>query len=662
VTVGDRRRVTITAVRPQVDCGRYPAKATAGLALEVSATMITEGTSLIQGWAWQGPASTAPPAGETALPKDWDEVALEAAGQDQFSAWITPASTGEAAFGLVGIVDDYGTWLRDLRIRIGAGQEVGSDLAEGAEMVARRTGLAGVSAADRAALKALAASLRKPGPATARLQAAEQPEAITLMRRTVDRSTATVGGPFPLWVDRELAGFSAWYEMFPRSEGAVPPKSGTFRTAARRLPAIAGMGFDVLYLPPIHPIGVTNRKGRNNSLDPTPQDPGSPWAIGAAAGGHDAVDPSLGSLADFTAFAGKAKRAGLEIALDYALQCSPDHPWVTEHPDWFRHRPDGSIHYAENPPKRYQDIYPIDFDSADSADLWLALRDVMYAWIKRGVHIFRVDNPHTKSLRFWEWLIGELHRDHPDVILLSEAFTRPDVMYQLAKLGFTQSYTYFTWRNFKWEITQYLTELSQTEVVDWFRPNFWVNTPDILHATLQYGGAPAFRLRASLAAITGPSWGMYSGYELIERTPLREGSEEYVDSEKYQLRPRNWKDPSSIAPFIAGLNEVRRRHRDAIAQLRTLRVHHIDNESMVCVSRTSVNRDDRLLLVLNLDPSRWQEGTTRLDLDALGLDAHRPFRARDELTGADYIWQGPANYVRLDPAAEPAHILHLTQP
>jgi len=610
---------------------------------------------------WFGKGSAEPITDATSPPRGWREAQLEPLGNDLYSAWLVLPKPGDWAFAVGGVPDQYGAWVRDVRIRFEAGQDIEIELQEGAAIARRQLEQGGLSEADRRALAALASAVGGPGPPLRRLRAAERASAVALMRRTADRSRATVAGAFPLWVDRERGGMSAWYEMFPRSEGAKPPRSGTFRTAARRLSAIAQMGFDVVYLPPVHPIGTTFRKGRNNSLEWLPGDPGSPWAIGAVEGGHDAVHPELGTIADFDDFIAAANRAGVEVALDYALQCSPDHPWVREHPQWFRHRVDGSIRYAENPPKRYQDIYPFDFESEDAANLWKALRDVMFFWIEHGVRIFRVDNPHTKPFRFWQWLIGELHRSRPDVLLLAEAFTRPAVMQHLAKIGFSQSYTYFTWRNSKWELSEYLKELSQTELTDYFRPNFWVNTPDILHATLQRGGPSAFRLRAVLAAITCPSWGMYSGYELMENTAVREGSEEYLDSEKYQLKPRNWDQPQSLAPFIARLNEIRRRHHAAVAQLDTLRLHHIGSESMICVSRSSVAHDDVLLLVANLDPFASQEATTWLDLEALGIAADRPFEARDELTGATFMWQGPANYVRLDPSVQPAHILHLRQ-
>jgi starch synthase (maltosyl-transferring) len=653
--VPDVRRVVIEGVRPTVDCGRLPAKATVGLPLEVSAVVIADGPDLLLAWVRHGRPAARPAPGKQTT--GWRELALAPAGDDRYRASLLLPRVGPHSFEIVAVPDDYGSWLRDLRARLAAGQEVDVELEEGARLAERRAERAGVTSADRSSLTALAAGLRarrKPEP---RLAAAERPAALALMRRTVDRSAATVAGPFPLWVDRELGGFSAWYEFFPRSEGGG--RHGTFRSAAARLPAIAAMGFDVVYLPPIHPIGASFRKGRNNSLDAGPDDPGSPWAIGAASGGHTAIHPELGTVKDFDAFMKAARAAGLEVALDYALQTSPDHPWVTEHPQWFRHRPDGSIRYAENPPKRYQDIYPLNFDTDDRAALWEALRGVLMFWVDRGVRVFRVDNPHTKPIAFWEWLIADVHRRHPEVIFLAEAFTRPAVMMRLAKIGFTQSYTYFTWRNTKEELVSYLTELSQPDSVACFRPNFWVNTPDILHETLQHGGAGAFRLRLVLAAMTAPSWGMYSGYELYENVAVRPGSEEYRDSEKYQLRARDWTDPASLAPMVRAVNDIRKRHREAIALLGTLRVHHIDSDRMLCVSRMSDDGADVLLVIVNLDPHQAHEATTWLDLAALGIPAGAPFAAHDELTDTTYRWHGAANYVRLDPAVQPAHILHL---
>jgi starch synthase (maltosyl-transferring) len=647
-------RVVIEDPRPRVECGRLPAKATCDVPLRISAAVFADGHDLIIAWARHGRLGRDP-----AARTGWREVPLELEENDRFAGWITPGKVGTWAFEIIGMPDEYGSWVRDLRLRLDGGQDVDPELEHGARLAESQAALATTRPVDRDALRGLARALRSPDSPQRRLREAARPAAAALMRRTADRAQATVSGPWTLSVDRRLGGFSAWYELFPRSVGAEPPRSGTLRSAAAELPRVAAMGFDIVYLPPIHPIGSSHRKGRNNTLDPDPDDVGSPWAIGAATGGHTAVHPDLGTVADLRAFVDAARDNGLEVALDYALQCSPDHPWVRQHPRWFRHRPDGSIRYAENPPKKYQDIYPINFDTDDRVRLWNALRDVLLFWIGQGIHVFRVDNPHTKPFPFWEWVIAEVRRRHPEVIFLSEAFTRPAVMHRLAKIGFTQSYTYYTWRNNKTELSEYLLELSQTEAVDWFRPNFWVNTPDILHAYLQHGGPAAFKVRAAIAAITSPSWGMYSGYELLEHEAVREGSEEYLDSEKYQLRPRQWDSPHSIASYIARLNWIRQSHAEAVALLPTLRLHHIGNDNLLCVSRMSRSRDDVLLLIANLDPHNAHEGTTWLDLAALGMATDRPYEAHDEISDTTYIWQGPGNYVRLDPHQEPAHILHL---
>ncbi len=652
-------RVVIEDVRPTVDAGAFPAKAATGLPLRVSATVFADGHDLLLAWVRHGPPRSQATPRTSRPPAGWREVPMTAAGNDRFATSVLPTRVGPWSFEVVAVVDEYGSWLRDLRLRADAGQELALEFEEGALMAERRAGRAGTGAADRRSLTGLAQSLRAGTAADMLVRTAGKAAAMALMQRTADRDVATSAGPFPLWVDRELGARSAWYEFFPRSERTGKARSGTLRSARARLPGIAQMGFDIVYLPPIHPIGVAHRKGPNNNLTTAPGDPGSPWAIGSKDGGHTAIHPDLGTIDDFDLFVNAARSAGLEVALDYALQCSPDHPWVTEHPDWFRHRPDGSIRYAENPPKRYQDIYPMDFDSSDRVALWEALYDVIAYWISHGVRVFRVDNPHTKPFAFWQWLIERVHRDHPDVLFLAEAFTAPATTKRLAKLGFTQSYTYFTWRNTKYELTEYLTELSSTGMADYFRPNFWVNTPDILHAFLQRGGPPAFRLRLILAALTAPSWGMYSGYELFENTAVREGSEEYLNSEKYQLRSRDWNDPRSLAPMIAQVNGIRRRHAEAIALLRTLHVHHVNSDHMLCVSRMSDDGSDVLLVIVNLDPYSAHDGTTWLDLEELGIPGSAPFSAHDELTDANYTWWGPSNYVRLDPAVQPAHVLHL---
>ncbi|MGK2929944.1 MAG: alpha-amylase family glycosyl hydrolase, partial [Acidimicrobiales bacterium] len=452
-----------------------------------------------------------------------------------------------------------------------------------------------------------------------------------------------------LWVDRERARHGAWYEFFPRSEGGL-------KGAAERLDAVAEMGFDVVYLPPIHPIGTTARKGPNNTLTPTADDVGSPWAIGGPDGGHTTIHPGLGDEDDLARLVTRATELDLEIALDYALQCSPDHPWVTEHPEWFHQRPDGSIKYAENPPKKYQDIYPINFwpgDDGDRRALWEACRDILRYWIDRGVKIFRVDNPHTKPLAFWEWCIADVHDQHPDVLFLAEAFTRPAMMSKLAEIGFSQSYTYFTWRHGKQELREYVEELAHGPLADVMRPNFWPNTPDILGGVLRGGNEAAFCLRYVLAATLTPNFGVYSGYELLENQPAGETNEEYLFSEKYEVKDRDWDQIRSIAPFMTHVNQIRRRH-PSFGQLRDIHFHDVDNEAIIAYSKGSV------LVVVNLDPDHAQEATVHLDLAAIGLPEWGPFRAHDELTGDTFEWNGSANYVRLDPdIGQVAHILAL---
>jgi starch synthase (maltosyl-transferring) len=483
------------------------------------------------------------------------------------------------------------------------------------------------------------------------------PEVDAVLARYPLRELVTASPTLELLVERERALYGAWYEFFPRSEGTPQQPHGTFATAARRLPAIAAMGFDVVYLPPVHPIGTTFRKGRNNTLSAGAEDVGVPWAIGSPEGGHDAIHPRLGTLEDFDDFVDRARGLGLEIALDFALQCSPDHPWVHKHPEWFHHRPDGTIAYAENPPKKYQDIYPVAFD-ADMDGLVAETLRVLRHWMGHGVRIFRVDNPHTKPVVFWERVIADIGRTDPDVIFLAEAFTRPAMMHTLAQIGFQQSYTYYTWRTGKQELTEYLTELSG-EAAAYMRPNFFVNTPDILHEFLQHGGRPAFEVRAVLAATLSPAWGVYSGFELCENTPLREGSEEYLDSEKYQLKPRDWdtaeREGRTITPLITQLNTSRRRH-PALQRLRNLRFHHTDNDALIAYSKRS--GADTVLVVANLDPHHTQEGTVSLDMPQLGLDWHASVSVHDELTGETYRW-GRNNYVRLEPGRAPAHLLHV---
>jgi starch synthase (maltosyl-transferring) len=521
--------------------------------------------------------------------------------------------------------------------------------------------------AARATLRQVAAQLRDRAlPPWDRLSAASAPDVQAVLAQYPLRDLVSRSPRYQVVVDRQRALYGAWYEFFPRSEGVEidpmgyrEPRSGTFRTAARRLDGIADMGFDVVYLPPIHPIGTTARKGANNVLQAGPGDPGSPWAIGAPEGGHDAIHPDLGTFADFDAFVGRTRELGMEVALDLALQTSPDHPWVTEHPEWFTRRADGQIAYAENPPKKYQDIYPLNFDH-DPVGIYAEVLRIVRQWMAHGVRIFRVDNPHTKPLAFWERLLAEIARTDPDVLFLAEAFTRPAMMRALAEIGFHQSYTYFTWRNSAAELSDYLRELSGPAAA-YMRPNFFANTPDILHEYLQHGGPPAFKIRAVLASMLSPTWGIYSGYELCEGTPVRPGSEEYLDSEKYQFRPRDWEQaqqgPAGIAPYIARLNAIRKAH-PALHWLRNLRFHHVDQPELLCFSKRDPQEEDTVLVIVNLDPHQPREATVWLDLPALGLESNADFVVNDELSGQSYRW-GRANYVRLDPGYEPAHIFQV---
>jgi starch synthase (maltosyl-transferring) len=464
--------------------------------------------------------------------------------------------------------------------------------------------------------------------------------------------------PLEVYIDRAEAVFSSWYELFPRSQGKDPSKHGTFADTTRRLPEIAALGFDVIYLPPIHPIGVTHRKGRNNSPTCVPGDLGSPWAIGGKEGGHTAVHPQLGTLADFEVLVASARDFGLEIALDFALQCSPDHPWVKEHPDWFFIRPDGSIRYAENPPKKYEDIYPINFWCKDRQGLWQACRDAVLFWIARGVKIFRVDNPHTKPLSFWEWLIRDVQAVHPETIFLSESFTRPKRMKSLGKLGFTQSYTYFTWKNSAWELKDYLNELCHSEMAEYFRPNFFANTPDILHEFLQTGGRPAFRLRLLLAATLSPTYGIYSGYELCENLAVHHGSEEYLDSEKYEIRVRDWNAPGNIKQDISKLNRIRR-EQPALHELTNLSFLKTDYDAILAYKKSVPGND--LIVVVNLDPHAMHETTVDVPIAELGIAPDEAYEMADLLTGARYIWRGARNYVRLDPVERVGHVFKVSR-
>ncbi|MFJ3984018.1 alpha-1,4-glucan--maltose-1-phosphate maltosyltransferase [Streptomyces fungicidicus] len=638
-------RIPVLDVRPLVRQGRRPAKAVTGESFEISATVFREGHDAV--------AANVVLRDPEGRPGPFTPMRELAPGTDRWGATVTAGEPGPWTYTVEAWGDPVTTWRHHARIKVPAGMDTELVLEEGARLYERAAAQVPGSGPRGVLLAAVDALRDERRPAATRLAGALTPEVDAVLARHPLRELVTSSDPLPLLVERERALYGAWYEFFPRSEGTPAQPHGTFDTAARRLPAIAAMGFDVVYLPPIHPIGTTFRKGPNNTLDAGPDDVGVPWAIGSPEGGHDTVHPRLGTLEDFTRFVRRAGELGLEVALDFALQCSPDHPWVHKHPEWFHHRPDGSIAYAENPPKKYQDIYPVAFD-ADLDGLVTETVRILRHWMDTGVRIFRVDNPHTKPVLFWERVIGEVNRTDPDVIFLAEAFTRPAMMHTLAQTGFQQSYTYFTWRNTKQELTEYLTELSG-DAASYMRPNFFANTPDILHAYLQHGGRPAFEVRAVLAATLSPSWGIYSGYELCENTPLRDGSEEYLDSEKYQLRHRDWdaatREGRTLAPLITRLNTIRREN-PALRQLRDLHFHHADKEEVIAYAKR--RGSNTVLVVANLDPHHTQEATVSLDMPQLGLEWHESVPVRDELTGQTYQW-GRSNYVRLEPGG--AHVL-----
>ena len=660
-------------VTPNVAGGRYPAKAVVGAVIEVGATVFREGHDAVAAnVVWKPPAASDPgqrkAAGAVAAPLLRMVPGLP--GTDRFTATVTPDRPGMWSLVIEAWSDPLGTWRHAVEAKAAAGQsgeEMANDLETGAlllERIGRRPRQKYATA-----IKAAVAALRNDallvperiGPA---LSSGLWPALVAdPIRELITRATAV-----QVWVDRPLAEFGSWYEFFPRSinaeidEDGLPVRHGTFADATQMLPRVARMGFDIVYLPPIHPIGEVNRKGRNNpaepggTIHPDPRDVGSPWAIGSAAGGHDAVHPELGTMDDFDDFVAAARELDLEVALDFALQCAPDHPWVTSHPEWFTTRPDGSIAYAENPPKKYQDIYPLNFDN-EPAGLYAEILRVIQLWIAHGVTVFRVDNPHTKPINFWEWLIAQVHAEHPEVIFLAEAFTKPAMMHELGRIGFSQSYTYFTWRTGKQELIDYGVDLVQS--IDHMRPNFFPTTPDILHASLQTGGEAMFAIRAVLAATMSPSWGVYSGYELFEDEAVRPGSEEFKDSEKYQLRPRDFEaalaQGRSLEPLIQRLNEIRREHR-ALQHLTGLWFHGIDNDELLCYSRRDAETNDVVIVVVCLQSTGSWWGVTDLYMPALGLQWGDRFQAVDELSGEVYDWS-ERNTVGLEPATRVAHVL-----
>ncbi|HET9580035.1 MAG TPA: alpha-1,4-glucan--maltose-1-phosphate maltosyltransferase [Usitatibacter sp.] len=632
----------IEDVLPQVDGGRFAIKRVAGEDVVVTASCFAHGHELVAcAVRYRGPGDTA-----------WREMPMEPLGNDAWRAEFCVDRVGRWEYCIACWIDRLTHWRDDFARRVDA-DDLRLAARVGAELVARASALC--SREDCEKLDPWSRILREETDIE-RLRAVALDESLfALALANAPRDNLSMSRVLGIWVDRERARFSAWYELFPRSCNPNPGVHGTFADVDERLDSIASMGFDVLYLPPIHPIGYEKRKGKNNATASEPGDVGSPWAIGSREGGHTAVHPALGTLQDFRHLVMAARARGMEIALDIAFQCAPDHPWVGEHPEWFRHRPDGTIQYAENPPKKYQDIYPLDFDSRDWWGLWQALRDVMLFWVREGVHVFRVDNPHTKPFPFWEWVIGEVRRAHPDAIFLSEAFTRPHVMHRLAKLGFTQSYTYFTWRSSKWELTQYFTELARHPSREYFRPNCWPNTPDILAAQLRNAPLSSFRIRFVLAATLAASYGIYGpAFELGENRPRDEQTEEYLDSEKYQLRHWHVTRGDSLAPLMARVNRFRRAH-PALQSDWSLAFHAADNEAIICYSKRA--GDDRVIVVVNLDWYQAQGAWIHLDMDALDLDPDTPYTVRDELTGESYRWHGAHNYVILDPSRTPGHIL-----
>jgi starch synthase (maltosyl-transferring) len=643
--VEGRRRAVIERVRPEVDGGRFAIKRVVGQSVVVEADVFADGHDEIAGVLRY----------RHEREDNWSEMPLAFVDNDRWRASFDVRQQGLYYYSVTAWIDHFRSWQRDMRKRVAANQDVAVDLLIGRDLIKAAAARAAGAHGER--LNAIAAAMGHEEEREWTLTTVLGHEVADLMALYAERCWPTVyDRELAVVVDRSKAGFSAWYEAFPRSCSSEPGRHGTFQDCEARLPYIAGMGFDVLYLPPIHPIGRMFRKGKNNDPAGSPDSVGSPWAIGAREGGHTAIHPDLGTAEDFARLLSKANEQGLEIALDLAFQCAPDHPYVKQHPEWFVQRPDGTIQYAENPPKKYQDIYPLNFESDQWDVLWRELKAVVLHWIDQGVRIFRVDNPHTKPFAFWQWLIGEVKRDYPDVLFLSEAFTRPKVMYRLAKLGFTQSYTYFAWRQTKPELTQYFTELTKTDVREFFRPNLWPNTPDILTEQLQHGGRPTFMARLVLAATLGANYGIYGpAFELMEARPQKPGSEEYLDSEKYEIRTWDRDRSDSLKELICRVNRIRREnaafHNDA-----SLMFHQVDNDELIAYSKRSVDGENVTLTVVNLSPHYVHSGWVQLDLEALGIQADKPFQVVDLLTDAYYTWQGSRNYVQIDPQSVPAHL------
>lgn len=645
----DRKRVMIEGVRPEIDGGRYPIKRTVGEKVEVEADIFADSHDVLSAvllYRMEGGSS------------QWTEAPMEFLVNDRWKGSFVVNEIGRYVCTLQAWVDHFQTWQRDLAKKVDAGQDVSMDLLAGAGII--KDAISQAPGADAKRLEEWAADLKSPQGLKDKVRLALDEELKALMARYPDRRFATTyEKKLMVVVDRTKARYSAWYEMFPRSCADEAGRHGTFKDCEARLPYIAQMGFDVLYLAPIHPIGRTHRKGRNNSPAAGPDDPGSPWAIGSKEGGHKAVHPRLGTLEEFRHLVIKAEEQGMEVAIDLAFQCTPDHPYVEKRPEWFHWKPDGTIQYAENPPKKYEDIYPLNFETEQWKDLWEELKSIVLFWLDQGVQIFRVDNPHTKPFVFWEWLINEIKKDYPGVIFLDEAFTRPKVMYRLAKLGFTQSYTYFAWRNTKWEITQYFTELYHGEVREFFRPNLWPNTPDILTEYLQMGGRAAFMVRLALAATLSANYGIYGpAFELCENRPKEFGSEEYLDSEKYEIRNWDIESPDSLKDLIGRVNRIRREN-PALQSDWSLRFHPVDNEQIICYSKNTEDFSNIVLVIVNLDPHHTHSGWLELPISDWGLEPIRPYQVHDLLSDARYLWHGSRNYVEINPQVVPAHIFRL---
>jgi starch synthase (maltosyl-transferring) len=643
-----RKRVIIEAASPEVDGGAFPAKRVTGDVVTAEADIFTDGHDLISAIVLH--------RHETQI--EWTEVRMQALVNDRWHAEFTVDQLGFHLFTIEAWIDHFLTWHRDLKKRIdgkATEEELAVQLLVGLEYIRNAAGRA--NPRDKRKLQSFIETLESDDPVKDKIADLWSADLLELMWRNAERKYATrYHRELQIEVDRPKARFSSWYELFPRSTAATPGKHGTFADVEAQLPRIARMGFDILYMPPIHPIGETFRKGKNNKVTAEEGDVGSPWAIGGEAGGHKSIHPDLGTIDDFERLVTKAKALGIEIAMDIAFQASPDHPYVKEHPQWFLMRPDGTIQYAENPPKKYQDIYPFHFESDEWSELWDELRDVFAFWVRQGVRVFRVDNPHTKPLPFWEWCIRDLKKEWPDLLFLAEAFTRPKIMYRLAKAGYTQSYTYFAWRNTASELREYFEEITKPPVSDFFRPNVWPNTPDILTEFLQYGGKPAFTMRYILAATLAATYGIYGPtYERYVHQAREHGSEEYLDSEKYEVK--YWPPTDDdMTELIAAVNKIRRENL-ALQQNATLKFHETDNEHILCYSKTAA--ENAIICVVNVDPHNTHSSTIDLDLDALRLDADRPFQVHDLLSGARHTWHGAKNFVQLNPHVVPAHIFRI---